>query len=274
MHKAGSIELIGIVITSDDPYAPSCASAMSSFYHLPDIPIGYLKDQPKLNNHSRYTRLIADEFPHQLNAWQDAEEAASLYRRLLAQNADESVVIVTIGHLTSLQQLLQSNADAVSPLSGQELAKQKVSRWLCMGGHFPEGKEANFYRPDPLSTVYCVNNWQKEVIFCGWEIGNKIITGGSNLKQALNPTHPLYRGYELYNNFAGRPSWDQVAVLLLTDQGTQFFNYQRGKCLVETDGSNGWQKKVRGRHKYAIFKASADVSALSGIVESLMTRKP
>ncbi|HET6558766.1 MAG TPA: nucleoside hydrolase [Prolixibacteraceae bacterium] len=270
MHQQGSIELTGEIVTSDDPYAPACADVMNTFYGLPEIPIGYLKGQPKLTNHSRYTRFIAQEFPGKIKNWQDAEDAVALYRKLLAQNENESVVIVTIGHLTSLQGLLQSTADSVSPLTGKELVKQKVNRWICMGGQFPEGKEANFYRPDPQSTVYCVTNWNKEVVFCGWEIGNKVITGGKGMKDNLNSSHPLYRGYQLYNDFAGRPSWDQIAVLLLTAESEKFFNYQTGTCIVNPDGSNSWKDDQNGKHKYVYFSPSADVNSVINYTENLM----
>lgn len=270
LHKKGSIELIGVIVTSDDPYAPACADVMNTFYGLPEIPIGYLKNQPKLTNHSRYTKFIAQEFAGKIKAWQDAEDAIALYRRLLAQNTNESVVIVTIGHLTSLQGLIQSNADENSSLNGTQLVKKKVKKWICMGGQFPEGKEANFYRPDPQSTLYCVANWNKEVVFCGWEIGNKVITGGKGLKETLKPSHPLYRGYELYNNFAGRPSWDQIAVLLLTSESQKFFNYKTGTCTVNPDGSNNWKDDKKGKHQYVVFNPSADINSIVRYTDNLM----
>jgi purine nucleosidase len=187
MHKSGTIELAGIIVTSDDPFAPVCAAAISKFYGLSEIPVGFLKKQTKLKNHSKYTKFIADEFPANIKSWQEAEEASVLYRKLLAGSPDESVIIVTIGHLTSLQQLLQSKPDQISNLNGKKLAQKKVSRWICMGGQYPSGKEANFYRPDPASTVYCVNQLgEMDVVFCGWEAGNPIITGGSWLKENLS----------------------------------------------------------------------------------------
>ena len=274
MHKAGDIELIGVIITSDDPYAPACADAINTFYGLPDIPVGFLKNQPKLTNHSRYTKFIAHEFPNKLNSWNDAQEAITLYRKLLAKNAGESVVVVTIGHLSSLQGLLESKPDLNSPLKGTELVKEKVKKWICMGGQFPQGKEANFYRPDPQSTVYCVKHWEKEAFFCGWEAGNKVITGGGWLKDNLKPSHPLYRGYELYNNFAGRQSWDQIAVLLLTDSSEDFFTYQVGECIVHPDGSNSWQNKLNGRHKYVVLNPGVNVQTIIRFTDSLMVELP
>lgn len=270
LHKAGLIRLIGVIVTSDDPYAPVCTDAVNRFYGLEDIPVGFLKDQPKLNNHSRYTRFIAEEFHAGLKSWQDAGEAASLYRQLLAESPDESVEIVTIGHLTSLQRLLESGSDGNSPLNGHDLVQKKVRRWICMGGQFPAGKEANFYRPDPLSTVYCVEHWKKEVVFCGWEIGNLVITGGSWLRENLPDSHPVRRSYELYNGFAGRQSWDQIAVLHLVPGFERYVDFVYGECVVAQDGSNTWQNQEQGRHKYVVFKKETDIAKITRYVDGLM----
>ncbi|HCY41328.1 MAG TPA: nucleoside hydrolase [Prolixibacteraceae bacterium] len=270
LHKAGTIELIGVVITSDDPFAPVCASAVNTFYGCADIPVGFLKGQPKLTNHSRYTKTIASEFPSKLKSWEDADEAVGLYRKLLSQNPDESVTIVSIGHLSSLQGLLQSGADQLSPLNGKDLVKKKVDKWICMGGQFPQGKEANFYRPDPQSTVYCLANWEKEVVFCGWEVGNKIITGGERLKSEIPTNHILYRSYELYNNFAGRQSWDQIAVLLLIHQADRFFSFVNGRCVVAPDGSNTWESNPSGKHQYVILNPEINADRIAIFTDDLM----
>jgi inosine-uridine nucleoside N-ribohydrolase len=273
LHKAGTIELIGVVVTSDDPFAPVCAAAICKFYGLPEIPIGFLKNQTELKNHSKYTKFIAEEFPAELKSWQDAEEASTLYRKLLAGSPDESVIIVTIGHLSSLQQLLQSEPDPISKLNGKSLVQKKVKQWICMGGQYPSGKEANFYRPDPASTVFCVNNWEKDVIFCGWEAGNPIITGGSWVKENLSELHPVYRSYELYNSFAGRQSWDQLAVLQLVNSTSHFFSFVNGTCIVNSDGSNSWENSNTGKHRYLVLNPEIEVNEISGLIDRLMIGK-
>jgi purine nucleosidase len=273
MHKSGTIELTGIIVTSDDPYAPVCAAAICKYYGLPEIPIGFLKNQTDLKNHSKYTKFIADEFPADIKSWQEAEEASMLYRRLLACSPDESVVIVTIGHLTSLQQLLQSQPDPISKLNGKDLIQKKVKQWICMGGQYPSGREANFYRPDPASTVYCVTNWKKDVVFCGWEIGNPVITGGSWLKENLSPGHPVYRAYELYNNFSGRQSWDQLAILQLIDSANEYFSFINGRCIVALDGSNTWKKTKKGKHRYLILNPEIEVKEISHLIDRFMVGK-
>ncbi len=270
LHRAGTIDLIGVVVTSDDPFAPVCAAAIHAFYGFPDIPVGFLKDQAKLNNHSRYTRQISEEFPAGISSWEEAEDAVALYRKLLAESPGESVYIVTVGHLSSLQRLMQSGPDGASRLDGSSLVSQKVKEWLCMGGQYPSGKEANFYRPDPASTVYCVENWEKDVVFCGWEAGNPVITGGEWLKETLAPGHPVYRGYELYNGFAGRQSWDQLAVLLLLEEGRSFFDYVEGTCVVAPDGSNTWTVSSPGKHRYISIKPSVGAESISRYIDRLM----
>ena len=271
MHKRGIINLLGVIVTSDNPYAPLCVSAINTYFGYPDIPVGFLMGQHSLINNSRYTKFIADEFPSKFHSWSDAEESTQVYRKLLAQSTDESVIIVTIGHLSSLQKLLQSSSDQISLLNGKELAEKKVIRWVCMGGQFPQGKEANFYRPDPQSTVYCLNHWKKEAIFCGWEVGNKIVTGGVDLKNSFNTKHPVYRAYELFNQFAGRPSWDQIAILQLTDKANAFFLYSNnGRCEVASDGSNIWRNGASGNHKYVVIRPSVDIKEIESYIERLI----
>ncbi|MBD0255659.1 MAG: nucleoside hydrolase [Cytophagales bacterium] len=268
------IRLLGVIVTSEDPYAPTCVSAINGYFGRPKLPIGFLKNQPALVHQPRYkyTQQISEEFPRRLTSHEKAADAAGLYRKLLSNSPDGSVVIVTIGHLSSLQALLQSGPDRHSPLSGPELVARKVDRWLCMGGLFPEGKEANFYSPDPRSTVYCLRHWTRPVTFAGWEVGNKIVTGGAYLKNKLSRRSPVYRAYELYNNFAGRASWDQVAVLLLLEDARKYFDWEEeGYCHVNDDGTNQWRTdRDSPNQAYLRLKADADPAEIAWLMDDMV----
>lgn len=271
LHKQHWINLLGTIVTSDDPYAATCVSAFNAYYGMRDLPLGFLQGQTELKNHSCYTRQISEEFPHDLPSWQEAATSTDTYRRLLAESPDHSVLLLTIGHLSSLQKLLQSGPDRHSSLSGKQLVEAKVQKWYCMGGLFPEGKEANFSRPDPASTVYCLANWTKEVVFCGWEIGQEIVTGDASLKAHLAPGHPMFRAYELYNDFKGRASWDQVTAFLLTGEASRYFDFDNaGYCQVEADGSNRWIPGKKGRQSIVRFKPGADVGEIAQRITDLM----
>ena len=262
----GRIELLGVVVTSDDPYAPACTSALNTYFGRPGLPIG-VEPGIALNHHSRYTREISEEYPSSFSDYEQAEDAVAVYRKLLVQSPDSSVVIISIGHLTNIARLLASPADEISPLQGKELVARKVKLWSCMGGHFPEGKEANFYRPDPASTVNSIANWPGKVVFAGWEIGQEIITGGLFLKQYLSEKSPVWRAYQLYNNFSGRQSWDQVAVLYAVSP--DYWNLESGgRVVVADDGSNVWEEGEDSGQAY--LKVSHSPEELAKIIDALM----
>jgi len=268
------IDLIGVIITSEDPYAPICADAINRYYKRPNLPVGFLKNQAFLKNHSRYTRQIAEKFPSRLTSFEQAEDATFLYRKLLVESPDSSVILVTIGHLSNLQYLLQSTGDELSSLNGRELIEKKVIKWLCMGGNFPEGKEANFYRPDPESTVYCLKVWSRPVIFAGWEVGEKIKTGGQYLKDHLSPSNPVYQTYQLYNNFEGRSSWDQVAIFMLSNEANNYFTtVKNGYCRVYADGSNKWISGKEGQHAYIRLKDSINYEEIARLMDDLVIQR-
>ena len=273
MHNNNQLRLLGVIVTSDDSAAAFCASAVNTYFGNGDLPIGILKNQPNLRNHSRYTSKVATEFAHRGVRPGDFPDATELYRELLTNSGDSSVIVLTIGHLTNFQSLLKSRPDNHSKLTGKDLSHKKVYKWICMGGQFPEGKEANFYRPDPASTVYSINEWKKPVVFAGWEVGEKIKTGGEFLKNNIEITSPVYRAYELYNNFKGRSSWDQVAVLLLSQKAEKFFEYiSDGKCQVNEDGSNKWLPGKVSNHSYIKLRPGADLIQISQMIDDMVIK--
>lgn len=257
-ERANQVRMLGVIVTSDDRYSASCTDAINTYFGRGNLPIG-VSQRDSLKVFSRYTQAITQEFPHRLASNAVANEATAVYRRLLAKKPDASVVIITIGHLTSLSRLLNSTPDGISSLSGRELVARKVKRWSCMGGQFPAGKEANFYRPDPASTVNCLSKWTLPVTFAGWEVGNQLITGGPAFKARCKPTSPIYRAYELYNGFKGRASWDQVAILEAIEGPEAYFSVMKdGYCSVRQDGSNEWKTPSNQIHGYLTMKASPE----------------
>ncbi len=48
LHKEGCVNLLGVITTSDDPYAPVCVSSINNWYGYPDLPVGFNMGQPFL----------------------------------------------------------------------------------------------------------------------------------------------------------------------------------------------------------------------------------
>jgi hypothetical protein len=112
------------------------------------------------------------------------------------------------------------------------------------------------------------------VVFAGWEVGQQIVTGGDYLKERLDSTSPVYRAYERYNNFKGRASWDQVAVLLLSDQFSGYFDYvTNGTCAVSADGSNKWVPGKKSNHSYIKIKSGVDVNQIARTIDEMAIKK-
>lgn len=262
------VDILGVVVTSDDQYAAQCTDAINHYFNRGNIPVGVEKGI-SLRSFSKYTREISQEYNHNIKSSEDAEDATSLYRRLLSGQPDSTVIIITVGHLTNLRNLMESKADEYSDLSGMDLIKKKVKLWSCMGGMFPEGKEANFYRPDPESTKIAVENWPGRVVFAGWEIGNEIITGSDFLKKSLPEESPVWRAYQLYNNFKGRQSWDQASILYAISSSDNYWDLEEnGRCVVMADGSNRWAKGDSSNHAYLIPKMNP--IEVAKIIDALM----
>ncbi|EPR67752.1 nucleoside hydrolase [Cyclobacterium qasimii] len=118
------INILGVVVTSDDIDAAACAAAINTYYGRPDIPIAVEKGVA-LRSFSKYTKTLATTFPHPLKEGRQPEDATQLYRRLLANSPDNSVIIISIGHLTNVRNLLESKPDDISPLDGKELIKKR-----------------------------------------------------------------------------------------------------------------------------------------------------
>ncbi|NQT88802.1 nucleoside hydrolase, partial [bacterium] len=206
----GEADILAMGVSSKNAWSPLCLSALNAYFGRGDIPLGVLRG-PGSSKHSRYARQIAEEFPRELKSLDETPEAAMVYRRALAARADKSVVIVSVGFLSNLRDLLLTQPDGLSPLGGRELVARRVKAWVCMGGQFPQGREACNFRRDAAAAAYVIEHWPTPVVFSGGELGIRVQTGAGLTK--LPPGSPVRRAYALYNGLTNRASWDQTAVL-------------------------------------------------------------
>jgi inosine-uridine nucleoside N-ribohydrolase len=282
----GEAEILAAGVSSRNEHVGPCLDAINTYYGRPDIPIGYQhghrlgspKDAGEPTE-SKYAEAVARGFPHRLQKSSDAPEAAALYRKVLAAQPDGGVVIVSVGFLSNLRDLLDTPADAVSPLDGEALAKHKVRRWVCMGGKFPNGLFADGdgeynLKIDPLASVRALNDWPTPVVFSGFEIGERVLTGKG--LRAVPETSPVRAAYLHFNRLENRQSWDQTAVLYAVRGARDYWTESEpGLALMHARGRlgyNEWIPTPRKSHRYLIEKMPpGDVAR---VIEDLMTRAP
>ncbi len=268
----GEVRLLAMGVSVKHRWSAPCLDALNTFYGHPDIPVGRLIGTG-IDSGSKYAETIARAYPTDLDPDQ-APDVTQVYRRALATADDRSVVLVSVGFLTNIQNLLRSQPDAISPLDGRQLVGRKVRLWVCMGGRFPKGREWNVHR-DASASRYAFVNWPTRVVFSGFEIGVDIQTG-AGLKR-LPARHAVRRCYELYNGLQNRSSWDQTAVLFavrgLHDKRKVLWQLSMpGWISVQPDGSNTWRADSQGRHAYLIRKQPPAVIAAQ--IERLMMFEP
>jgi len=266
LAKQGQVKILAMMVSSSNPWSVPCLRAINAWFERAKIPIGQVQGKA-VHDESKYTRAVAEAVAHHAPA--AASDAVQLYRRILAAQNDRSVTVVSIGYLTNLRNLLQSKADTISPLDGQELVRRKVARFVCMGGQYPSGQEWNFAQ-DAEAAAYVLTHWPTELVFVGFELGKDIITGAK--LRSLPPAHPIRRSYELHNKLSGRPSWDQIAVYyaVTTANGKQNDLWSKiyGRNVVENNGSNHWLNDQNAEHAYLVQQA--DSAKIAAIVEQLM----
>ncbi|HLI93447.1 MAG TPA: nucleoside hydrolase, partial [Puia sp.] len=141
----------------------------NTYFGKPNIPIGIPRSWAVNERDSQHwTDSILAYYPHRITRNDQAEDAVKLYRRILAGQPAQSVVIITTGFLTNLHNLLKSPADSYSPLDGRQLVKQKVKQLVAMAGKFPQGWEFNVMR-DSIASADVFDNWPTPILLSGFE---------------------------------------------------------------------------------------------------------
>ena len=272
---SGKAEILATMASNRYSLVAPCLDVINTYYGRPLIPVGSPKTHGvNIGCSQHWTDSLVSHFPHKIDSTAQAYNAVLLYRKILAAQPDTSVVIVTVGFLTNLNDLLLSQPDSLSPLNGNDLVTKKVKKLVSMAGKFPEGWEFNV-KEDSTSSKYVFDHWPTPVILSGFEIGMKIFTGKKLITRGLKSPAAMAFGIAIpfsKEDRNGRMSWDQTAVLTAV-QGPKFaFDEVRGEMIAEPSGFNRWINREDGRHTYLVFKKSPQ--ALSELIENYMMHEP
>ena len=164
------------------------------------------------------------------------------------------VEIIEIGFLQIISNVIDSNADEISDMTGLELIKEKVSKIWVMAGKWDEpfGKENNFVRNErsrAAGSNFC-EKCPVPVTFLGFEVGADVITA-DNLKE----DDVLYRVLCDHGSKNGRDSWDPMLVqlALIGNEADAGYDIVEGIATVDKfSGQNSFCPASDGIHKYVI----------------------
>lgn len=278
LADSNQVEILAVVSSNRDEQVIPCIEVLNTYFNRPDIPVGAPKSEGGVSlttwHKVKWTEVLPEKYPHRTAKTSDAPDAVKIYRKALSEQPDTSVTICTIGFFTNLKDLLLSEADEYSPLTGKELVARKVKRLVSMAGAFPEGREFNVFCDTPASMAV-IGEWPSEIIFSGFEIGNVILTGKKLSRQSVTGS-PVKEAYALSlaeGDPNGRMSWDQTAVLVAIKGHEPYYTVEKGVfSITDTEGSNSWKADENGKHIRLIERVPA--ASMASLIEDYMMYQP
>ena len=267
----GECELLAVTTTTPLSASANYVAAFNRHFQRPDVPVGIGSGFGPLDCYPSEILKMTDDAGtprYPVPEGFVAQDALSTLRRVLADAEDRSVVIVQVGESSNLAALLDSAADDISPLSGVELARRKVRLVAVMGGAFTLDPSAAGYEGRRESNIICsvsaarklVREWPGEIVFSGYEIGDRIRMNPVNLQRD-------YRGKSriLYDSFAvwtarcttegfnhRRPTWDLAPVLFVVrpEEGRGYFTLSApGDVEIDDSGVTRFVPNPEGKRR-------------------------
>lgn len=276
LADSGQARILATIASTKYPNVTAVLSVLNTYFGRPDLPVGVPKGNAITDQDSQHwSDTITTRYPHAIRSNADVPDAVALYRQLLSKQPDHSVTIISVGFMTNLANLIGSQPDRYSPLSGKALVARKVKQLVSMAGKFPNGKEYNVYRDAPASTVVFAN-WPTPILLSGFEIGEQIHSGLPLTQNARIQNSPVKDVFTISlpkakEDAKGRMSWDQTAVLVGIKGYAPYYTVKSGRLTMNPDGSNGWDATGKG-HQYLVVKMP--VLQVEKIINTLMQHQP
>lgn len=262
LQSRGECRLLAVTLSKDNEFAAPYVDLVNTFYGRAKIPIGVVRGgkTPEDSPYIRVPALAMDDgrqrYPHELLSGKEAPEAVAVLRKTLAKADDASVVIAVVGFSTNLARLLDSPADAISPLPGKELIAKKCRQLVMMAGNFADQnrvKEYNVFIDLPAARKVFAE-WPTPVVTSGFEIGLAIKYPAASIEQDYRYVkhHPLQEAYGLYQKMPyDRETWDLTAVLYAVRPERGYFGLSAlGTVTVDDKEVTQFAPSAEGRHRY------------------------
>lgn len=289
LQNRGKCELLAVTLTKDHELAGPFADAINHFYGRVSIAIGVVRDGVTPDE-GKFLGLAVEKdddgnglrYPRSLESGEDAPEAVSLLRKVLAEQPDGSVVIAQVGFSTNLARLLESGPDDSSPLPGRELVAKKVRLLSAMFGAFaPIGGRDRYseynVKEDLDAARSLARDWPTPIVFSGFEIGEAIRYPAVSIEEDFNYVdhHPIPEAYQRYEPTPHeRPTWDLTSVLHAVFPDRGYFDLSPpGRVVVEDDAHTVFTPEASGPHRFLIASPEQVARVKEAFVQ-LVTEPP
>lgn len=148
----GLVDLKGVIVDREGVKNAELVDIFNTYYGHPNIPVGLERNGVKNPRCFIPYNGVCDLKDAQGNPLfkrshdlTNCPEGYKLYRKLLSQAEDKSIVVVAIGFVTTISELFESGADEYSELNGLDLFGQKVKSVYIQSGRFESGDSLSGY---------------------------------------------------------------------------------------------------------------------------------
>jgi inosine-uridine nucleoside N-ribohydrolase len=256
-------DMLAVMTNRDSKYSAEFIDIMATWYGFGQIPIGIVRNGANAETGKiKYDQAVCElsengqpMFSRTLNDYESLLDAHILYRKILAEQPDTSVVVISVGFSTNIARLLETTADEYSPLSGKDLVAKKVKLLSVMGGSIKENlrKEYNIVKDIPSARkVYA--EWPSPIVTSPFEVGAKIKYPATSIENDFNwgIRHPMVEAYKAYDEMPyDRPTWDLTSVLYVTEPDSAFWDVSPpGTIRIQEDGVSLFNADPQGKHTY------------------------
>lgn len=280
LYKYADAGLVDIVAIGNHKYSPTATAyidIMNCWYGYPNIPMAR-SNTPVINTAAPdYTLPVvySDIYPRH-KYLPKLSTQVKLYRRILAEADDASIVVLSLGFATELAKLLDSPADDVSPLTGRELVARKVKMLSIMAGSYGAKKRAEYNVVNDIAAMKKLfAEWDTPIVQNPFELGKQVMFPGSVIENGLAwaEHHPLADGFVNYHAMPyDRPTWDVLSAIYIFHP-EMFSADKKGTVAVDDKGYTHFEPSESGRHT-VLSLTDAQASALLDHMVKVVSSRP
>ena len=242
LANLGECRILGALGTADNTATPKLQKLVG-LYHGNDYRVGFISPSGGKGGDGNIPATV-----NSLMGWTcDYEDGIALYRDLLENADDGSVIIVTTGGLSGLMRFMKTDGAI-------DLIRRKVDMLCCAGGCYPRGSEFNF-NVWAEGTDYVLRNWPCKAYFDGYDVGQSVFTGQDIFRfpDASNPTWVAWNSYSAHQGSTyewggAYPTWSQVIMLygIRLDSGAKDFwsVHDTGRNTFNGKDVNTWDDSL------------------------------
>ena len=288
-ENQGKAKIVGVIYSSGViPYGAGIIDAINRYYGNDKIPIG-----------ANYDSLVGDPvdkmlaeklskdtaaFKNRIIKNSDAIEQTKLIRSILIKQPDNSIVYITIGHTKGLYDLLVSEPDSISQLSGMELTNKKIKKWIALGALNASNKDGyyvkdwNFFFNGTVKyTKFVIENFPKPIYFI--DAGSDIMTGKGLINTPKgNIVRTAYRDWlwnvEKKTLNDQRPSWDLMTVYFAVENPKKYFKIiENGYLAFDVEKGCRWNKTDSLTNQYFVLQKEGYKEEISNYLNEMICKQ-